>query len=105
MDGFGSGYRYGGGDRRLEVISGKGFSSHQVYATQPGLPDLTPIPQRVIRTSQPASKLWGFNDPETRRKKRIARYKAYAVEGKVKSSLREGLRWIKNKCSQFVRGY
>ncbi|TXG63335.1 hypothetical protein EZV62_010329 [Acer yangbiense] len=35
-----------------------------------------------------------------RRKKRIAKYKVYTVEGKVKASLRKGLRWIKNKCSE-----
>jgi len=59
----------------------------------------------VTRTSQSASKPWGFSDSEMKRKKRIAKYKVYTVEGKVKASLRNGLRWIKNKCSQIVRGY
>lgn len=106
MDGFGSGHRYGGGDRRLEVVvSGKGFGSNQDYATRPGSPGAAPVPQRVTRASQAASKPWGFNDSEMKRKKRIAKYKVYTVEGKVKASLRNGLRWIKNKCSQIVRGY
>jgi hypothetical protein len=106
MDGFGSGHRYGGGgDRRLEVVSGKGFGSNQVYATRPGSPGAAPVPQRVTRTSQTAPKPWGFNDSEMKRKKRIAKYKVYTVEGKVKVSLRNGLRWFKNKCSQIVRGY
>jgi hypothetical protein len=107
MDGFGSGYGCGGGggDRRLEIVSGKGFSSNQVYATRISSPDLPPIPHGVTRASHAASKPWGFNDPEVKRKKRIAKYKVYTVEGKVKASLRKGLRWIKNKCSQIVRGH
>ncbi|XP_041017998.1 uncharacterized protein LOC121260228 [Juglans microcarpa x Juglans regia] len=104
MDSFGSDYLYVGGDRRLEVVSGKGFGSNQVYATRPGSSDLPPVPRRVTRPSQPASKPWGFNDPERKRKKRIAMYKVYTVEGKVKASLRKGLRWVKNKCSQIVHG-
>ncbi|RWW87342.1 hypothetical protein BHE74_00003840 [Ensete ventricosum] len=31
---------------------------------------------------------WVFSDPEFQRKRRVASYKAYAVEGKVKGSLR-----------------
>uniref|UniRef100_A0A453T4N0 DUF3511 domain-containing protein n=4 Tax=Triticinae TaxID=1648030 RepID=A0A453T4N0_AEGTS len=40
-----------------------------------------------------------FNDPEMKRRQRVAGYKAYAVKGKVKASLRRGLRWFKRKCS------
>ncbi|XP_062184099.1 uncharacterized protein LOC133888027 [Phragmites australis] len=40
-----------------------------------------------------------FGDPEVKRRRRVAGYKAYAVEGKVKASLRRGLRWFKRKCS------
>ncbi|PNT70431.1 hypothetical protein BRADI_2g11702v3 [Brachypodium distachyon] len=40
-----------------------------------------------------------FNDPEMKRRRRVAGYKAYAVNGKVKASLRRGLRWFKRKCS------
>ncbi|KAF9621182.1 hypothetical protein IFM89_016676 [Coptis chinensis] len=35
-----------------------------------------------------SSKNWSFNDPEIQRKKRIASYKLYAVEGKMKGSFR-----------------
>lgn len=52
-----------------------------------------------------AAKPWGFTDPDMKRRKRIARYKAYGVEGKVKASLRKGIQWIKNKCCQIVHGY
>jgi hypothetical protein len=33
-----------------------------------------------------------------KRRRRVASYKAYSVEGKVKTSLRRGLRWFKGKC-------
>ncbi|XP_030945983.1 uncharacterized protein LOC126708182 [Quercus robur] len=111
MDGFGSSNGYGGGgggggDRRLEIVSGKGFNSNHVYATRIDSPDLPPVPYAMARASQDgSSKPWGFNDPEVKRKKRIAQYKVYTVEGKVKASFRNGFRWIKAKCSQIVRGY
>ncbi|KAG5231698.1 DUF3511 domain protein [Salix suchowensis] len=47
----------------------------------------------------------GLTDPEMKRKKRIAKYKVYTVEGKVKASLRRGICWIKNKCSKIIHGY
>lgn len=43
-----------------------------------------------------SSKTWGFNDPELQRKKRVVSYKAYAMEGKMKGSLRKSFRWIKD---------
>uniref|UniRef100_A0A0E0JHM0 DUF3511 domain-containing protein n=1 Tax=Oryza punctata TaxID=4537 RepID=A0A0E0JHM0_ORYPU len=44
-----------------------------------------------------------FGDPESKRRRRVAGYKAYAVEGKVKASLRRGIRWFKRKCSAIFR--
>ncbi|KAK1362772.1 Type 1 diacylglycerol acyltransferase [Heracleum sosnowskyi] len=41
-------------------------------------------------------KNWSFNDPELKRKKRVAGYKVYTVEGKMKGSLRKSFRWIKD---------
>ncbi|OEL21291.1 hypothetical protein BAE44_0017690 [Dichanthelium oligosanthes] len=40
-----------------------------------------------------------FGDPEMKRRRRVAGYKAYGVQGKVKASIRRGLRWFKRKCS------
>ncbi|KAH9730675.1 DUF3511 domain-containing protein [Citrus sinensis] len=87
MDGYryGSGQRPYGGDRRLEIVSvsGKSFTSaavggNQIYATH----DLPQIPPRMPRQSHDASlKPWGFTDPEMKRRKRIAKYKVYTVEG------------------------
>ena len=51
-----------------------------------------------------ASKSWSFNDPEMQRKKRVASYKVYTVEGKVKGSLRKTFRWLKDRCSRMVHG-
>ncbi|KAL3618221.1 hypothetical protein CASFOL_038542 [Castilleja foliolosa] len=46
--------------------------------------------------SSSSIKNWDFNvDPELQRKKRVAGYKAYAVEGKVKSTFRKSVRWMK----------
>ncbi|CAN6449764.1 unnamed protein product [Victoria cruziana] len=44
-------------------------------------------------------------DPENKRKRRVASYKAYAVEGKIKSSVKSSLRWIKSKCSEIRYGF
>ncbi|WOK96889.1 hypothetical protein Cni_G05597 [Canna indica] len=40
---------------------------------------------------------WGLSDPELQRRKRVAGYKAYAVEGKMKGSLRKSFRWLKDR--------
>ncbi|GAA0171950.1 hypothetical protein LIER_25872 [Lithospermum erythrorhizon] len=39
------------------------------------------------------------NEPEAKRMKRMASYNKYAMEGKLKSSLRNSFKWIKNKFS------
>ncbi|XVE73394.1 hypothetical protein DITRI_Ditri11bG0114600 [Diplodiscus trichospermus] len=107
MESYGSGQRPYGVDRRMEIVSGKNSSvgSNQIFSSRSRSPELPPVSTRTTRPSQGASKPWGFTDPEMKRKKRIAKYKVYTVEGKVKASLKKGLRWIKNKCSQIVHGY
>ncbi|XP_061963938.1 uncharacterized protein LOC133688465 [Populus nigra] len=50
-------------------------------------------------TNGSTSKRWSFNDPELQRKRRVASYKVYAVEGKVKGSLKKSFRWIKERRS------
>ncbi|KAF8388792.1 hypothetical protein HHK36_025472 [Tetracentron sinense] len=55
-------------------------------------------------TNGSSSKSWIFNDPEFQRKKRVASYKVYAVEGKMKGSLRKGFRWLKDRYTQVVYG-
>lgn len=51
------------------------------------------------------SKSWSFNDPELQRKKRVASYKVYTVEGKVKGSIKKSFRWIKERCTKVVNGW
>ncbi|PON52269.1 hypothetical protein TorRG33x02_308860 [Trema orientale] len=36
-------------------------------------------------------------NPEMKRRKRVAAYNMYAMEGKLKSSLRNSFKWIKSK--------
>ncbi|QHO33987.1 hypothetical protein HN51_027582 [Arachis hypogaea] len=96
MEGYGSGQsQCGGGSSRLEIVSGKRY---YVAAN----------PSELTRASHNGAasvgKPWSFGDPESRRRKRIARYKVYALEGKVKESLRNGIRWIKHQCSRIVHG-
>ncbi|KAF8081430.1 hypothetical protein N665_0887s0017 [Sinapis alba] len=43
-----------------------------------------------------ASRSWSFSDPETRRKRRVAGYKVYSVEQKMKGSIRKSFKWFKN---------
>lgn len=52
--------------------------------------------KKVKNNQGSIGKSWSFSDPEMKRKKRVAGYKVYAVEGKVKGSLRKSFRWIKD---------
>ncbi|KAJ6733419.1 hypothetical protein OIU74_005220 [Salix koriyanagi] len=36
-------------------------------------------------------------NPELKRRKRVAQYNMYTMEGKIKSSLRNSFKWIKSK--------
>ncbi|KAL5555813.1 hypothetical protein UlMin_038049 [Ulmus minor] len=36
-------------------------------------------------------------NPESKRRKRVANYNMYSMEGKLKSSLRNSFKWIKSK--------
>ncbi|CAI9116481.1 OLC1v1017642C1 [Oldenlandia corymbosa var. corymbosa] len=43
------------------------------------------------------------NDPEMKRKKRIAAYNMFTTEGKLKATMRDSFKWIKSKFSTDVR--
>ncbi|KAL7095990.1 hypothetical protein ACP275_10G057100 [Erythranthe tilingii] len=51
------------------------------------------------------SKNWSFSDPELLRKKRVASYKAYTVEGKMKGSIKKSFRWLKERYTLMVYGH
>ncbi|KAK4343366.1 hypothetical protein RND71_036460 [Anisodus tanguticus] len=53
-------------------------------------------------TNGSTSKKWSFIDPELQRKKRVASYITYTVEGKVKGSIKKSFHWIKEKCTQVI---
>jgi hypothetical protein len=45
-----------------------------------------------------------IDDAELRRKKRLVVYKVYDVEGRLRSSVRRGVGWIKSRCSRVMYG-
>ncbi|KAF3795183.1 hypothetical protein EJ110_NYTH05001 [Nymphaea thermarum] len=111
------------GDRRIEIVKGKTFSANQTWLAAcshhhhrpPPLPcgdgggRLPPsvgekAGKRRKKGGSSLMKSWAFNDPEMKRRRRVASYKVYAIKGKVKASLRKGIRWIKSKCSKLIRG-
>ncbi|THU70910.1 hypothetical protein C4D60_Mb08t29980 [Musa balbisiana] len=59
----------------------------------------------VSQAGRAVPAVWCFGDPDAERRRRVASYKAYSVEGKVKASLRKGFNWVKAKCSGIVRGW
>ncbi|KAK9057232.1 hypothetical protein SSX86_022067 [Deinandra increscens subsp. villosa] len=81
-------------DRRMEIVSGSSKGNHQIYASAAAA---------GVRSPPRTSTSW--SDPESKRKKRIAKYKVYTIEGRVKASFRNGIRWIKSKCSDFIHGF
>ncbi|KAL2551622.1 hypothetical protein Fot_05241 [Forsythia ovata] len=66
-----------------------------------------PPPRQLndFKIKKPGMKSWSFNDPEFQRKKRVASYKVYSVEGKVKGSFRKSFRWLKYKYTRVVYGW
>ncbi|KAK1317949.1 hypothetical protein QJS10_CPA05g00285 [Acorus calamus] len=115
--GYGSGYGgYSvGGDRKLEIVSGKAYSAAASYGgggyptgrfSDPPLP-LPPIrpPKSKAAATTSSIRSWSLSDPEIKRRRRVAGYKSYSVEGKVKASLRKSFRWIKIRCSELVHGW
>uniref|UniRef100_A0A0D9WRA7 Uncharacterized protein n=1 Tax=Leersia perrieri TaxID=77586 RepID=A0A0D9WRA7_9ORYZ len=56
--------------------------------------------------SRGATGMWaGLGNPEIQRQRRVAGYRVYDVEGKVKVSLKSSMRWIKGKCTRVVDGW
>ncbi|CAA2969959.1 uncharacterized protein LOC111373966 [Olea europaea var. sylvestris] len=53
-------------------------------------------------TNGSVSKNWGFGDLELQRKKRVASYKVYTVEEKVKESIKKSFRWIKERVNKYI---
>ncbi|KAK6911927.1 Protein of unknown function DUF3511 [Dillenia turbinata] len=82
------------------------YSASYVSTTQPPRNIVKETRMKKMKSSLgSSSKNWSFNDPELQRKKRVASYKVYSVEGKMKGSLRKSLKWIKDTCSNVVYGW
>lgn len=95
----------GGGARPNDFRS---YSTSYVSSSSSYSYSAPPPPQKLKKgksTGGSASKSWGLNDPELQRKKRVASYKVYSVEGKVKGSFRKSFRWLKDKYTQVVYGW
>ncbi|KAA8521269.1 hypothetical protein F0562_011894 [Nyssa sinensis] len=90
------GYRPTSNPRDFRSYSASYSSSYGPPPTQMGgVRDLNS--KKGKRKTVSSSKSWGFNDPEFQRKKRVASYKVYSVEGKVKGSFRKSFRWLKDR--------
>ncbi|KAD6455077.1 hypothetical protein E3N88_09783 [Mikania micrantha] len=89
-------------DFRCYSTSHASTSSYQTQMDHQNEPKFKKTSSRSTNGSM--SKSWSFTDPELQRKKRVASYKAYTVEGKVKGSIKKSFRWIKDKYTQMVYG-
>ena len=59
-----------------------------------------------LKRSKSSKRRWlALGDPDLERKRRVASYKAYAVEGKVKGSFRKSFKWIKDRYLHLVYGW
>jgi len=59
-----------------------------------------------LKRSKSSKRRWlALGDPDLERKRRVASYKAYAVEGKVKGSFRKSFKWIKDRYLHLVNGW
>ncbi|TVT99248.1 hypothetical protein EJB05_10416, partial [Eragrostis curvula] len=79
--------------------------SYRPYAAEYGRSDgVVPYGSAAERKPARLVALFGLGgDPaEMKRRRRVAGYKAYTVEGNVKASIRRGFRWIKAKCSRVI---
>lgn len=100
--------RYSYGDREVSAAAPSGMNTMRSYSTNfassvnPAPPSFMTgngqeLQMKKAKSNQGSiAKSWSLNDPEMKRKKRVAGYKVYAVEGKMKGSLRKSFRWIKD---------
>ncbi|GMN36033.1 hypothetical protein TIFTF001_005706 [Ficus carica] len=112
MEDYSRSRSYGSGMMQIESYYGPPRSFSTSYAqTQIGNNnnnnnrDLKLKKRKSTTGSASSSKGWSFGDPEFQRKKRVASYKMYSVEGKMKGSFRKSFRWLKNKYTQVLYGW
>ncbi|KFK41693.1 hypothetical protein AALP_AA2G160700 [Arabis alpina] len=74
------------------------------YSTSTYSPHKNPT---MVRDKSKRSNKKGFKglcEADIQRKKRVAGYNVYGVEGKVKGSMRKSFKWFKETCSNVVYG-
>ncbi|XP_062099123.1 uncharacterized protein LOC133805030 [Humulus lupulus] len=106
-------YGYGGGGvMRMELDHYYGPTRAPPLPPPPGFQTQMANRDRNLKKgktfsgSSSSSKPWSFDgDREFQRKKRVASYKMYSVEGKMKGSFRKSFRWLKDKYTQVLYGW
>ncbi|KAK9697247.1 hypothetical protein RND81_08G024700 [Saponaria officinalis] len=82
-----------------------GFQDLRCYSASYATSSAANAPKQSKPGNGSSSKpVWCFGDPELQRKKRVASYKSYSVEGKLKKSFSKSFRWIKDRYSNMVHG-
>ncbi|KAG8044977.1 hypothetical protein GUJ93_ZPchr0008g12808 [Zizania palustris] len=64
-----------------------------------------PVAEEEVSKSKSKRRWLALGDPDMERKRRVAAYKAYSVEGKVKGSFRKSFKWIKDRYLHLVYGW
>lgn len=88
----------------MKMESYLGASKHYDLRTFSASYSQTQITPKDLKKEKSINKSWSFNDAEFQRKKRVATYKMYCIEGKTKGSLKKGFKWLKDKYSQAAYG-
>ncbi|KAA0032381.1 hypothetical protein E5676_scaffold1159G00320 [Cucumis melo var. makuwa] len=100
------------GDRNLKIIDVRKLSENKMHLNQSrrhSTIDPSSMKPRAIKTTSESSKastvkLWWKNS-EMKRRRRVAKYKLYTVEGRVKESIRKGINWFKCRCTRIISGF
>lgn len=104
MEDFGRQRTYGDGGMQIQPYNGNQAGDFRSYSASYGTRDNSIYDVKKEKSIE-RSKSWGITDPELQRKKRVASYKMYGVEGKVKGSFRKSFRWLKQRYTQVVYGW
>ncbi|KAL1550277.1 hypothetical protein AAHA92_18259 [Salvia divinorum] len=80
---------------RIDIVNGRGYSDGTAQS------ELPPAHAAASRSSKGAKR----RSRQMKRRKRVAAYRFYGVEGRVKISITKGFCWIKKKCSEIIHGY
>ncbi|KAI3711873.1 hypothetical protein L1987_70422 [Smallanthus sonchifolius] len=106
-------YNYTDQDMQLERYTGefdqklpRDFRSYSVssYKIPENNMEIVVVGANKLKKVKSTNGSWSFGDAEFQRKKRVAGYKVYSVEGKLKGSFRKSFRWIKDKYMNVVYG-